>query len=442
MNNYTKNLQRKIFKDDLFRHTAIMMVGTKLGDIFNLVYRLAMVRLLTIEEYGTLNSLISSSLILSQFVAPFQPVLTKYFASFSAKGEWSKLRFLYGRTWRDLGLFSVIVFIIIISFSGLISGYLNIDGTFPVILVGVMIGFTILLAVPMAFIQGTQSFVSLASLAALSAFCKMMIGIGLILLAGLTVDGALGGMIASPLSAILIGIFLMKKYLKRCPGKGESESISMLPIYKFFIPTALTLGSLWALTNVDVILVKHFFTGQEPGYYSVAQMVGLIVLYLPGAITIVIYPKAAAAHAKNSESRAMLWKGLVAIAGICLLGIVICAIAPGLVLTAISGKDNPQSRELVVWFTMAMSFYSMSTLIIYYHLAVHNTRIVPVLITLALAEVATIYSFHASLMVIIFIMLGYSVITFVLSLMMLRFIPDTNQNIISKNVPAKGEGIG
>lgn len=417
-----KNFQGKFFKDDLFFHTIIMMVGTKLGDIFSLIYRLAMIRLLTVEEYGTLNSLISSSLILSQFIAPFQPVLTKYFAEYSSKGEWAQFRFLRRRIWRDLGIFSIVIAIIIISLSGEIRGYLNIEEISYILLAGAMIICTILLAVPMAVIQGTQAFVSLASISALSAFFKMIIGIGLIMLAGLTVDGALGGMIASPVSAILIGIFLINKYLKSSPAEGESERIAMLPIYKYFIPTALTLGSLWALTNVDVILVKHFFTGQEPGYYSVSQMVGLMVLYLPGAITIVIYPKAAAAHAKSLESRRMLWKGLAVVAGFSLLGVVLCSVAPGMILTVLSGKNNLQSRELVPWFAMAMSFFSLSMLVVFYHLAVNNARIAIPLIVLVIAEIITIYFHHPALIDIIYIVLSYSIITFVVSLFMLRYI--------------------
>ncbi len=422
MKNDTKNSGRKFFKDDFFQQTAVMMIGTKLGDLFNLIYRLAMVRLLTVEEYGTLNSLISSVLILSQFVAPFQPVLTRYFAVYSGKEEWSKLRFLLRRTSRDLGIFSVAIFVIIVFFSGEISGYLNINAAAPIILAGAIIGLSILLAAPVSFIQGTQLFGSLSSLAAISSFCKMILGIGLILLAGLAVNGALGGMIASPLSAILIGIFFIRKYLKRRPGKGETEPIVMRPIYKYFIPTALTLGSLWALTNLDVILVKHFFVdGPEPGYYSVAQMVGLMILYLPGAVTLVLFPKAAAAHANDSNSRRMLWKGLAVVAGLCLLGVVICAVAPGLILTAISGKNNPQSRELVVWFSLAMSFYALSMLAVFYHLAVHNDRIAIPLLGLVIAEIITIYFHHPALINIVYIVCFYSVITFATTLLMLRY---------------------
>lgn len=427
-----KIFQRKIFKGDLFRHTTIMLVGTKLGDFFNLIFRLVMVRLLTVEEYGTLNSLISTVLILSQFIAPFQPVLTKYFAGFSAKEEWPKLRFLYQRIWRDLCIFSGVIIIIIIFLSGEISAYLNIEGISPIILAGVMIGLTILLAIPMGFIQGIQLFVSLASLSVISAFSKLVISVGLILLVGLAVNGALGGMIASPLSMIIVGIFLIRRYFHRYPETGESTAISMRPIYKYFIPTALTLGSLWALTNVDVILVKHFFTGQEPGYYSVAQMVGLMVLYLPGAITIVIYPKAAAAHAKNSSSRTMLWKGLSVVAAFSLLGVVVCSVAPSMILTVLSGKDNPQSRELVPWFAMAMSFFALSMLVVFYHLAVNNARIAIPLILLVIAEIITIYLHHPTLIDIIYIVLAYSIITFAVSLFMLRYIDNnpTQGNII------------
>ena len=436
----------KLIRDDFLLHTGIMIVGTKLGDLFNFIYRLAMVRLLTVEEYGILNSLISFSLIFYQFVAPFQPALTKYIASYSARGDWARVRFLVGRAWRDLGIFSVVVFIISITISGGVGDYLKIGESSHIILAGLMIAFSILLAVPMAFIQGTQLFIPLAYLSALSAFFKMLIGVGLILLArrfsisNLTVNGALLGMIASPLSIILIGRFIIKKHLNRHSGEIGSESTSMRPIYKYFIPTALILGSFWTLTNVDVIMVKHFFSSEQAGLYSIAQMVGLIILFLPGAITLVIFPKAASAHAQNTGSRAILWKGLAIVALLCLVGTVICGVLPGPILTAVSGKNNPQSRELILWFSLAMSFYALTMLAVYYHLAVHNIKIALPLVLLAVSEIGMISLYHPTLKSVIYIVLGYSIVTFIVSLFMLRYTPNIGQPFPDKKILQRGGG--
>ncbi|HDL64957.1 MAG TPA: hypothetical protein ENH12_06165, partial [Proteobacteria bacterium] len=302
-----------------------MLVGTKLGDIFNFIYRLAMIRLLTVKEYGTLNSLISFSMIVLSF-SPFQPVLTKFIAGYAAHKEWSRIRFIVRRSWRDIGIFSCIVLFIFLPASGWIAAFMKIMEPSYVALLAFFIAGGLIISVPIAFIQGTQLFVPLACLLAFAALCKLLVGVGLVLLGqklmipGLAVGGALGGYIIAPLLVVLIGIIVIKKQFALHPERTNINRIpaSILPVYRYLFPTALVIGSFWTLTNIDIILVKHFFSDQAAVSYSVAQMVGLIILFLPGTIILVLYPKAASSHAKNINRRVLLIKGLIIVAIFCL----------------------------------------------------------------------------------------------------------------------------
>lgn len=416
-----KIFQRNILKDDLFRHTAIMLVGTKLGDIFNLVYRLAMVRLLTVEEYGIFNSLIVFSMIICQFVSPFQPALTKFIAEYISREQTDRLRFVLKRVGRDLFIFSILVLIIFIIASGSLATYLKISVSYYVIMVGILVVATILCSLPSAFLQGAQLFTSLAWIAASSALLKLIIGVGLVYL-GLGITGGLSGFIIGPIFLLVVAGFIMVNFFSRLRfQRVVRRPIPIGPIYKYFIPTGLTLGALWILSNIDVILVKKFFSPLQAGYYSVAQMVGLIILYLPGAVTIVLFPKVAAARAQNISSGAILKKGIFTVAIFCLLGNILCWAFPEAVLKIISGKANPESCCLVPWFALAMSFCALSFLVGFYHLATHNTKIVLPLILIAALEVITIYVYHPTLKSVLMVVFGYSVIAFFCLLYMLKY---------------------
>jgi hypothetical protein len=150
-------------------------------------------------------------------------------------------------------------------------------------------------------------------------------------------------------------------------------------------------------------------------------MVGLMILYLPGAVTIVVFPKAAAARGRNSTSLSLLKKGLLVAALFCGAGVLLSWLFPGLILRVISGKAPPLSVGLVGWFSLVMSFYALVMLTVFYHLAVHNTRIVLPLVLLAAAQALTIYLRHPSLKSVLLIMLGYSIITFIVTLYMLKY---------------------
>ncbi len=415
--------RRKILKDELFRHTVIMLVGTKLGDLFNFLYRLALVRLLTVQEYGVLNSLISFSLIFFQFIAPFQPALSKSLAGYIGKKEISRARFVINRAGRDLAIFAGAVFLLFIFLAPRLAESLNINRPVYLILLGLLISSNVISAVPRAFLQGAQLFSAMAWITASSALLKLGVGLGLVAV-GYKVSGGVGGMIAASGFILFAGFFITKKYLSRGQAVADKMApVSMAGIYRYFIPASLMMGSFWVLTNIDVILVKRFFSPLESGYYSVAQMVGLIILFLPGTVTMVIFPKVAAARALNYDSISLLKKGLVVVAGFCLLGVVVFGLFPDYALKILTGKPNPQSVELVLWFSLAMSFYALSMPVIYYHLAIHNIRIVLPLVILAASEVATISLYHPALKSVLLLVLGYSIITFLVSVLMLKWLP-------------------
>ena len=63
-------------------------------------------------------------------------------------------------------------------------------------------------------------------------------------------------------------------------------------------------------TNIDLIIVKHFFTNHEVGIYSVADILGKIILYFPSAIVLVMFPEVSHAHATNNKTKNILLKSI------------------------------------------------------------------------------------------------------------------------------------
>ena len=416
-------------RDDFLLHTGVMVLGTKLGDLFNFIYRIALVRLLTLDEYGSLNSLISFTMIISPFIVPFQPALTKSLAGYLGKDEFGKARYVTEKAGVTLGIFSALVMAIFIFdafFTGCLSNYLNINNRYYTVLIGLVVAGSIITSVPWAFLQGAQLFTSMAWIAAISAFIKLTLGLGLVYL-GFKISGGLWGFILYSLYILLVGTIYIKRYYKRRGiEKIRPVMVSMAPVYRYFIPTGLLLGSFFALTNMDVVLVRHFHP-QESGIYSLAQMAGLIIFFLPGSVAMVIFPKVAAARAVQADGLSLLKKSLVLVAGFCLLGVLAFSIFPAGLLHIITGKINPQSIPLVPWFALAMSFHALTMLVLFYHLACHNTRIVLPMVVLAAAEAATIYLFHPTIRSILFILLFYAVTAFTLALFMIKLISKLNQ---------------
>ena len=80
---------KKLLKDDLVKHTAIVFLGTSLAGFFGLLYHLVSVRLLTPEDYGTFNALISLVMFASMTVSPFGTSLTRFFTEYIARKDFA-----------------------------------------------------------------------------------------------------------------------------------------------------------------------------------------------------------------------------------------------------------------------------------------------------------------------------------------------------------------
>ncbi|HPQ67174.1 MAG TPA: hypothetical protein PLI51_10645, partial [bacterium] len=182
------------------------------------------------------------------------------------------------------------------------------------------------------------------------------------------------------------------------------EKTSMLPVYRYYLPTGLVLVSFTVLTNMDVTLVKRFFSPLEAGYYSVAQMIGKIILFLPWAVSMVVFPKATTAAVEARSSFPYLLKGLGLTALFCGAGVGVCLVSPSLVLFLLTGKTAPEAVALVVPFATAMSLYALLWLTVYYNLSIHNTRFIAPLVAGAAVQTAIIYFRHPTLLSILHVM--------------------------------------
>lgn len=412
-------LRERLFRDDFLRHTGVMVLGTGLVNVFNLAYQLGLVRLLPVVEYGVLNALISLVMVASQFTVPFRPVLARSFATYLALNKTGPVQKLLKLSARDLGLIAAGIFLAVAVFSGPLAAWQQIEQNHYIILTGLVIAVATVAIVPGAFLWGYQRFTGLAALGVLPAFLKLLAGITLIY-AGFGVAGALAGYIVLPAAALLIGSILVRGQVRNFPPSRttQAENVTMGRIYRDFIPTGIALFAFAVLTNFDVILVKHLFSPQEAGYYSVAQIVGKMILFLPGAISIVIFPKAASARARKQSSTPVFRKGLLIVAAVNLAATAACFLAPGLILKVLTGKTDPESVRLVPWFALAMSFYALTWLNIFYRLSISSHRFIPSLAVIALLQTAAITAYHPELTTVLAVLSLFSVLSFGITLLL------------------------
>jgi O-antigen/teichoic acid export membrane protein len=146
-----------------------------------------------------------------------------------------------------------------------------------------------------------------------------------------------------------------------------------------------------------MVLVKYYFNPEESGVYSLAQMVGKIFLFLPGAISVVMFPRVSGLKAKNQDTNTTLKRSLL-YTGILVTGAgFFYNLFPHFVLMVLTGKVYLESVSLGRLFSVSMSFFTLLFILITYLLSIKDLRFIKYLVLFTLLQIWAITLFHKTL---------------------------------------------
>jgi O-antigen/teichoic acid export membrane protein len=258
--------------------------------------------------------------------------------------------------------------------------------------------------IPWGGLQGLQKFNSLTFNLIINGVLKLLSGICFILL-GLGVFGALSAIVLSYIVTTFSSLIMLKRDMPRekvwLMRSGNSQNLNpsyLSEVYHYFLPVGVTLLCFMVLTNIDLILVKHFFRPIEAGHYSIAQMVGKIILFLPVPVVMAMFPKINALDGKRDKMLFTLNRSLGITLMFCGVAILAVFIFPDLILQILSGKVYPECIPLVRFFSINTTILSLILVLLYYHLSTHKRGFLYPLFLFALIQIGSIIFFHQSLM--------------------------------------------
>ncbi|GAG95758.1 unnamed protein product, partial [marine sediment metagenome] len=269
-------------------------------------------RLLGPSEYGILTSIISILFITGAVTGTIQITVTKYASVYHAEENTGKIRTFFLSTTKGMLISTIIVFIIIMIFKNKIASFLNLELTYSIIFLGVILIEGSIISIGRGVLQGMKKFRSLGINAILEVVLKISLGVILVLL-GFKASGAIFGFLLATLISYFFIFPSVRKILAKRETSKNIDRIDIKKIYKstFFILISTILLSLISYT--DIVLVKHFFTSYETGYYSAAAQIGRIILFFPGAVGIVVFPRLTEKKTKNENPKSTLLKSFLII---------------------------------------------------------------------------------------------------------------------------------
>jgi len=111
------------------------------------------------------------------------------------------------------------------------------------------------------------------------------------------------------------------------------------------------------LSNVDLLLARHFLSREESGAYALAALFGKACLWAAQFVPALVFPRLA----RDGSGRGLLLRSAAATGGVGVAGILAAAVAAGPVVRAIAGDDAgyAQAVDLAVPFAVLGTLWSL-----------------------------------------------------------------------------------
>lgn len=384
---------RRALKNDFLTHGAWIFGSTIFVNAFNYIYHFFMTRYLGPQGYGVLSSVVAATMLGGVPALIATSVLVKFTAEFCVLQQRGRIRSLYRGAFRLLSACAGAFFVITYALRGQIAAFLHVADITLITLGALAIALTIVVPAYRGILQGGQDFRRLALSLACEILAKAVLGVGLVL-AGFGLRGALLGYVGGSLIGMLYAYFALGEVRSATP---EAVHIDWPRLMKTSLGISLSTLGIAALSSVDVILVKHYFSPTNAGLYGAMALAGKTMMFVVGFLPQLVLPKASARAASGDSALPVLLQGTVTAVALLGSGLIVLFFFPVLTLRILAGMAYLSAAPNLFMYGTAMSLLGVIQIIANYLIGIHRFGFVTPLLIGAVAEIALIAMRHDSL---------------------------------------------
>ena len=393
-------------RERVVRGSAILLFSTGLVAITNLLYNILIARMLGAAGFGDASALYTLLMLLSAVTLSFQIVTSKFIARSSeilvrAQIYASMLR----RAWQvGLG-----IALLLAAGGTYLKSYFNLPAEHDLMLLAIATGVYIPLGARRGRMQGCYDFRALAINVVVEVAVKLC-GALLFLHFGMGVTGVM--------TAVLLSI--VAAYLAGRPGSQYRARSGLIKVARFGegLQAVLYFVGQVILSNLDILLVKHFFPLAEAGIYAAVALVGRVVFMLCWSVVSSMFP-VSASNTQRQVGRSVLYTGLLLVGAVTSIFIAAVALVPEAVWIMLLGKafllGTPGAfSALLTQYALMTGIYSIAVVIMMYEISRRTGIAAWVQLGASVMLAAAIWRYHDSLyqviLVQVFVMGGLLVV--------------------------------
>lgn len=347
------------------RSGALIAAASMVAIGLNYIFLVVAARLLGSRDYGALAALLGLLTVVLLPTGAVQLAVSREVSRRLAVGDtkgadafaWAALR---------IGLIATVPIVALgLALVIPLREILNIESTGVVALTTAALVAVFALPIATGVLQGYQRFHALAAMYFLPFAIRLGL-LGLAMLAGFRLGGAVFATVAAVIAGAAIAVALVRAPLRR--GANAARP-ALGPFLRYLWPVVFGVLGIAVLTNFDLLVVKARFSPDDAGEYAAASAFARVAFFLPATILAVVFPRTAARQARGEDTADILGRSLLATAAFgALLTLFYAMTGRGLVHTSF-GAEFAQSGELLALFTVSMTLFALANVLVGFHLS-------------------------------------------------------------------------
>lgn len=370
---------------------ALLALANVGGALCNYLFQAVIGRMLTMGQFGIVNTMLSISLIASVPANAISWSMTRFVSERAGPEQRPQIAALIQQAFQRLLIWFVPLCGLWLVLAPRAAEFLNMPSSGPIYASLAIVLATLIRPILQGSLRGLERFGVMAAANMTQSFSRVVLG-ALLVWAGTEATGALTGNALSLVIAALVAVpFLPFRRKAEMPLGGHGFRASEL--YAFFGPSLAIMGALAILSNADMVAAKAALPAAEAGVYSAASVFarGSLFFILPAVS--VVFPRLARQH--PGDRRVLELRMLAGVAGFQVL-INICGtfLAP-LLIRLLLGRTESGAIDLLPRFLWSMTPMTLAMIPIHFGMARASRRLAWGLPVIAVAYIAALLRFHA-----------------------------------------------
>jgi O-antigen/teichoic acid export membrane protein len=384
------------------RNNLVVFILLNSGGALNYLFQIVLGRTLSPDQYGSFNSLLSTSALITAPITIVHLVFSRFIARLDNHGQQQIKTLLIKSIKPLLGMISSIIIIGVFAIPSFKS-FLHLETSLPIILMLFAACFSTLQQVLAAVCEGMHKFFALGIVSGGCAFMRFIFGVLFLVVFNWGIEGGLIAVAFAAITTIIYGMWELRDVLN---SQAKGLPSGFLPeMIRYSIPSFLMITMVVVMCNIDIVLVRHYCSPDQAGYYATAAILGRIAFFLPSSLLLVLFPSVAKATASGDKDEHYFWisLGLTTILTGSVFLVLFFSGEP--IIQFVYGNQYNLAAPILKVVTAAMGLLALSHVIFSYSLARSEFSFLWPLVGGTIIMISLVYFYHETAETIAWILL-------------------------------------